>query len=180
MATLTPASEDTRIYEYCVLYPHPMNQKEEKDLLTSIEELFAEAGAKMVFKDLWGRRGLAFPIAGFKEGSYVVYYFDMDPSKVKEIESQLKIMKGVLRFIAVKPPKHYQVSAYAERFAQWKEEAKADAERKENEKENKLKKQVLDKAKRTKKPEPVAEKAQPAVDITQKLDKLISDDAMDL
>ena len=75
MTTFTPTSEDTRVYELCVLYPHPLSQKEEQDLLKEIEALFTEAGATQLHKDLWGRRGLAYKINVYEQGSYVLYYY---------------------------------------------------------------------------------------------------------
>jgi small subunit ribosomal protein S6 len=186
--TLTPTSEDTRIYECCVLYPYPFGQKEESDLQKEIEGLFAEAGAKMVAKDKWGRRGLAYTVGGFNEGSYIVYYFEMDPSKLKEIDTQLRIMKGVLRHLFVKPPKHYQILKYSEVYEQWLKERSTVEERRDKEREEKLKEQVAKKAKRQaqrtmeKKKEETAKPAEAMSEeaISEKLDKLISDDTIDL
>jgi small subunit ribosomal protein S6 len=183
MATLQASSEDTRIYELCVLYPFPLNQKEEQEILKGVEELISETGAKTILKDVWGRRGLAYPIKGYREGSFVVYYLDMDPSKLKEMDNQLRILKGVLRHLVVKPPKKYKIVPMAGRYEEWKQEAKAEGERKATEKEEKLKKQVIEKAKRqTKKPDekPKAEKPVEKADISKKLDKLISDDSIEL
>src|SRR5438874_124716 len=109
MPTLTPSSEDVRIYECCILYPYPLGQKEEAELLKEIEGLFADAGGKLVMKDAWGRRGLAYPIGGAVEGNYIVYYYELDPLKVKEIDGALRIMKNVDRHLLVKPPKNYQI-----------------------------------------------------------------------
>ena len=181
MPTLQSTSEDTRVYELCILYPFPLSQKEEQEVLKGVEEILKDADVKVVFKDVWGRRGLAYSIGGYKEGNYVIYYVECDPSKLKEIDHQLKILKGVLRHLLVKPPKHYQISSYAERFEQWKEQSKMDEERLKQEKEDKLKRQVLEKAKRQarkaeKKPEETAPKAAAPKDITEQLDKLISDD----
>lgn len=184
MADLKASSEDVRIYEFCVLYPFPLNQKEEQEILKSVEELFAEANAKTIMKDVWGRRGLAYPIKGYREGSFVIYYLEMEPAKLKEIDNQLKIMKNVLRHLIVKPPKKYKIVPMSGRYEEWKQETKAEGERKAAEKEEKLKKQVLDKAKRqTKKADekPKVEKpAAPKGDISKKLDQLISDDAIEL
>ena len=135
MPELTPTSEDTRIYEWCILYPYPMNQKEEAQLLKEIDELFSEAGAKLVAKDAWGRRGLAYSIKGSTEGTFVVYYFEMDPAKVKEVDSQLRIMRGVLRHLFVKPPKHYQIVQYAAKYEQWLKERETVEEVKTRERE---------------------------------------------
>ena len=182
MAELKASSEDTRIYELCILYPFPLNQKEEQEIVKGVEEILSEAEAKVLLKDAWGRRGLAYPIGGYREGSFVIYYLDMDPSKVKEINEQLKILKGVLRHLVVKPPKHYKIAPMAGRLDEWKQQARVEGEKKAAEKEEKLKKQVLEKAKRsTKKAEPKKEdKAAPKADIGKKLDQLISDDAMEL
>ena len=96
---------DDRVYECCVLLPFPLSQKEEKDTLQEIEGYFEEAGAKQMAKDVWGRRGLAYAIEGRAEGTFVVYHYEMDPSKVKEINEQLKISTTVLRHLLIKPPK---------------------------------------------------------------------------
>jgi ribosomal protein S6 len=185
MATVQPSSEDVRVYECAILYPYPFNQKEENQLLKEIEEMFTDAGGKLVFKDAWGRRGLAYQIGGYGEANVVIYYYELEPKKLKEIDGQLRILKGVLRHLIVKPPKNYQIASYAGKFEQWKEDEKMAEERKVSEKEEKLKKQVLDKAKRqsakpAKKEGADERPAKPAGDITQQLDKLISDKDLEI
>ena len=178
----TDTETDVRVYEFCILYPYPFSQKEEQELLKGIEEIFSEAGGKLRMKDLWGRRGLAYGIGGFTEGNYVVYYYELEPSKVKEVDQALKILKGVLRFLYVKPPKNYQINSYAEKYVKWQEDAKLEVERKAQESEDKKLKQIVDKAtKRVKAPAkkveaPVAD-SKPVSEETlnKELDKLISD-----
>ena len=113
MAVLTASSEDTRVYELCILYGYPTPQKEEAELLKQVEALFDEAGAKIIEKDSWGKRGLAYTIGGFDQGVYVVYYLDMDPSKLKEMDSAIRIVPGLLRHIIVKPPKDYELLKFS-------------------------------------------------------------------
>lgn len=185
MPSLIPSSEDVRVYEWCILYPYPIGQKEESDLLKEIDGYFAEVGAKLILRDKWGRRGLAYPVGGFTEGNFVVYYFEMDPSKVKEVDTQLKISKGILRHLFVKPPKHYQVIKYSEAYDTWLKERENVDEKRARENEQKVQDAVARKAKRQvklsdeKKKEEV--KAAPALSkeaLTEKLDKLISDDTL--
>lgn len=185
MATITATSEDTRIYEIALLYPYPINQKEESELVKGVEELFSEAGAKVVLKDNWGRRGLAYKIGGFNEGNFIIYYLDMDPSKLKEVDTQLRILRGVLRHMIVKPPKNYQIVPMADNFEKWKQQEKVAGEKVAAEKEEKLKKQVVEKAKRAtkkeeKKAEPEVAKPMSKEAITEGLEKLISDKDIDL
>ncbi len=180
---MTPTSEDNRIYEVAVLYPYPMNQKEESDLQKGIEAIFDEFAAKQVFKDVWGRRGLAYKVGGFTEGTFIIYYYEVDPLKLKEIDQQLRILKGLLRHMIIKPPKKYQITPYAGRYEEWKTEEKVAGEKKAMEKEEKLKKQVVDKAKRqTKKEEKVEAPSKPMTEavLTEELDKLISDKDIDI
>ncbi len=190
-----PPSDDTTVtddcvYECCVLLPFPLSQKEEKDTLKEIEGYFEEAGAKQMAKDVWGRRGLAYPIGGREEGSFVVYHYEMDPSKVKEIDEQMKISTTILRHLIIKPPKGYQIAKYSEEYETWLKERKTFSEQKEEEKEEKIKRKVAEKAKRQAKKVEEEKKAKaPTVPeksaieedkLSEELEKLISDDELDI
>lgn len=185
MVSYTPTSDEVRLYEIAVLYPYPMNQKEEAELLKGVEEIVKDAGGKQIFKDVWGRRGLAYTIGGFNEGSFIVYYYEMDPSKVEEIGEQLRILKGMLRHMIIKPPKKYQIASYADAEKKWKEQSRLEGERKIQEKEDKKLKQVVEKAKRSqtrKKDDDDGAAAKPVTGeaLTQQLDKLISDKDLEI
>ncbi len=188
MPELVPTSEDGRIYEWCVLYPYPMQQKEEQTLLKEIDEIFAEAGAREVARDKWGRRGLAYPIGGLKEGTFVIYYFEMDPAKVKEVDNVLRITKGVLRHLVVKPPKRYQIVKYSETYEQWLKDRETVEQQREREREQKVQEQVARKAKMRAKATTERKKVKPAAEassmggenLTEQIDKLISDDTLDI
>ncbi len=184
MPTLTPSSEDVRIYEYCILYPYPMGQKEEAALLKEIDGMFAEAGAKEITRDKWSRRGLAYPIKGSTEGSYLILHVEMDPSKVKELDQQLRIHKGVLRHLMTIPPKGYQVVQYSAKYEQWVKERESIGEQRAREKEEKVRDAVAKKAQRKAKMVAAEKKDVPRAkmaegDLTQKIDKLVSDDSLD-
>lgn len=181
----TLKDEDARLYEFCILYPFPMTQKEEAALLKEIDGIFAEAGAIPVSKDTWGRRGLAYPIGGYTEGTYVIYYFEMDPAKVAEVDQALKITKGLLRHMIVKPPKNYEIVSYAKRYEEWLERRHVEDQERENEKARRIEERVVEKAKRdakrtesrAKKP---ADKKAAAGEVDQQLDKLLSSDNLDI
>src|SRR3989338_8938280 len=179
---------DTRLYECCVLYPHPIPQKEEKELLESVEEIFEEAKARQVAKDLWGRRGLAYPIKGYTEGSFAVYHYEMDPSAVKETNMSLQIAQGILRHLLIKPPKGFQITKFSESYEKWLKERESEEDRKIAGKEEELKKKVAEKAKRqVKKAEEekkikiqeTADKPVAEDKLAEELEKLISSDELD-
>ncbi|PIR49519.1 30S ribosomal protein S6 [Candidatus Peregrinibacteria bacterium CG10_big_fil_rev_8_21_14_0_10_54_7] len=187
MPLLAPSSEDTRVYEITVLYPASISQKEEQQVLKEIEELLKEADAKLMEKDTWGKRGLAYNIGGHSEGNYAVFYYDMDPGKLKEVDEALRIIPNVLRHLIVKPPKGYQVVKFSEEYERWLKTRETDAEKKRREKEEALQKRVADKAKRqvkraTEQKKDIVEKITPIEEekLTQELEKIISDDEITL
>jgi small subunit ribosomal protein S6 len=189
MPTLTPSSEDVRMYETTLLYPYPIGQKEEKLLLDEVAKVFEEAGATLVESDSWGRRGLAYTINGYNEGNFIVFYHEMDPSKVREVEEALGILSGVLRHIMVKPPKGYEVIKFSESYNTWLAARESQSDIREREKEENIKKKVVERAKRQakrvqeKKDEVKKDVATPKLEgdkLTEQLDKIISDDELDL
>lgn len=179
---------DTRLYECAVLYPVTLSQKEEGELLKEIEGLFAEAGATLVSKDLWGRRGIAYPIKGETEGKYVIYHYEMDPSHIREIDRALRIMKNLLRHMFVKPPKGYQIRKWSELYEKWLKERETVEQVRVREKEEKLQEQIARKAKKQadratserKRSEGEAEKPKVTeAELTEQLEKIISEDTFD-
>ena len=180
---------ESRLYECCVLYAYPLQQKDESQLLKEVAAIFEEAGAKLVDKDPWGRRGLAFPIKGTKEATVVVYYYEIDPLKVKEVDQALKIQKNVLRHLFVKPPKGYVIVKYGALYEQWLKERESIDQKRAREREERLRDQVAEKAKRraristeVKKEAPKKAPGAPVSEeaMTQQIDKLISDDSFGL
>lgn len=186
MPVLENTSEDTRIYEFCVLYPYGISQKEEQEIIKAVEGHFNEAEGKQIAKDNWGRRGLSYPIKGHSEGNFVIYYYELDPAKISDLDEAIRITPGVLRHIVVKPPKGYEIVNYSEKFAEWKKEEAEAEERKKQKKEEALKRRVAEKAKRQAKrteekmKEETSDTPEKKRDITDELEKLISDDDLDI
>jgi small subunit ribosomal protein S6 len=174
-----------RIYEIAVLLPYPMAQKEEHQTIKEIETIFKEAGAREVSKDVWGRRGLAYDIKGSEEGNFIVYHQEIDPVKIREIDTALRIVPGVLRHIVVTPPKGYRIVKYSESYEQWLKERESASEKSKREREEEIQQNIADKAKRQVKREKTAKAEAPVEavskeEISKKLDKLISDDSIEI
>lgn len=184
MPTLIPSSEDVRIYEIAVMLQPDLDQKAESTLLTEVEEHFTEAKATTLFKDPWTKRGLAYKIGGFDEAKFVIYYLEMDPLLVRELDKQLRLTKGILRHLVVIPPKGYEAVSYESKYHDWLKNRVTLAEQKQNKREERLKQTVTDTAKRTakrieQKPKEIAKPLDSGV-LADKLDKLISDDDLKL
>ena len=184
MPTLIPSSEDVRVYEIAVMYLPDFDQKAEAALLKEIDELFAEAQAKRLFVDPWSKRGLAYKIGGYKEAKFIIYYEEMSPANIRELDKQFRLLRGVLRHLIVIPPKGYEAVSYEERYQQWLQTRETVADVRQRKKEERLKQTVVAQAKRTtkrmeqKKEEP--KEPLKVQEFEKQLEKLISDDDLKL
>ncbi len=50
----------------------------------------------------WGRRRLAYPISGFREGNYVEMRFKLDAQAAAELERSLRLNEAVIRYLLVR------------------------------------------------------------------------------
>jgi small subunit ribosomal protein S6 len=53
--------------------------------------------------DRWGRRKLAYENDKQREGYYVLFEADIEPVSINELERNLRLATGVLRFLVVRP-----------------------------------------------------------------------------
>lgn len=189
MTTLTPSSEDTRIYEISVMYASDMTPKDESALLKNLESIFSEAAGKQLFKDQWSRRGLAYKIKGTKEVKFVIFYYEFDPSKTREIDHAIRLEKGVLRHLIVIPPVGYEAVSFEDKYQEWIKTRETAADMRKREQEEKTKERVTTKAKmeakrmeaqkkRKAEKEPVTKME--SGQINEELEKLISDEDLNI
>jgi len=70
----------------------------EMDRITALLDRF---GATIDKVDEWGRRKLAYPIQKQQEGVYTFIYYTAPSSTPREVESRIRLMENVLRFLTV-------------------------------------------------------------------------------
>lgn len=67
-----------------------------------VKALLDRFGATIEKIDEWGRRRLAYPIEKQADGMYTFITFTAEPSAPKEIESRMRLMENVLRYLLVR------------------------------------------------------------------------------
>lgn len=67
-----------------------------------IKGLISRFGGTIEKLDDWGRRRMAYPIEKLTEGMYTFITFTSEGPAPKEIESRLRLMESVLRFMIVR------------------------------------------------------------------------------
>ncbi len=66
-----------------------------------ISRIVSEGGGELGKVDRWGRRRLAFEVAGQADGYYVLAEFTAEPAAIAEVERTLHLADEVLRFKVV-------------------------------------------------------------------------------
>lgn len=175
-------SDEVRLYETIVLLPTTLTETELRETTVEVEQVFTERGGKRLFRDSWGRQGLAYPIRKHKEGQFLVYLFELSPAELKGAESALRLEKNVLRHLVVKVPKNYEATTFAERFEAWQKEQECAKEEEQREREEAVKQKIARRPARAaaeKAPAPPATPADEAA-LAEKIGEIISDEDLKL
>ncbi|MBN1948813.1 MAG: 30S ribosomal protein S6 [Candidatus Cloacimonetes bacterium] len=85
-------------YESMIIFDPALSAETITQLIENIKTHISKQGGEVVSIDDWGKRNLAYEIKGFKEGYYVVNFFNLDPKNIAEYERLLKLDEHVVRF----------------------------------------------------------------------------------
>jgi small subunit ribosomal protein S6 len=89
-------------YELAVLF-HPDLEIDLEKAEKQITKLVKAADGKITETDNWGKRKLAYSIAGHEHAVYVFYTLEMPGSGVRQLNDALNITDEVIRFLISKP-----------------------------------------------------------------------------
>jgi small subunit ribosomal protein S6 len=88
-------------YELVVLFRPEFESKMDTSL-KNVAKIIADAGGKIVAEDEWGRRELAYKIAGETHAVYRVYTLELPVSAPQKISDTLNITDEVIRYLLTK------------------------------------------------------------------------------
>lgn len=113
-------------YELVVLL-HPDLEIDVEAPVAKIEALIEAAHGKVIKRDNWGKKRLAYRIKRQDFAIYIYFEVELDPSEVRQLENTILITEEVLRHLlvtheAIKP------QAAAKAAAEQKSEVKAETE----------------------------------------------------
>ena len=89
-------------YELAVVVSAKIEDDARTETVEKVKALVERFGGQITEVDEWGKRRLAYEIQKMKEGYYYFVRFEADSTVPAEIESRLRIMDNVLRFLCVK------------------------------------------------------------------------------
>lgn len=89
-------------YELSVVLIPTLSEEEKVATLEKVKELITRFGGEIANVDDWGKRKLAYEINKQREGFYYFIQFNAETSNPAEVESRLRIMEPVLRYLIVR------------------------------------------------------------------------------
>ena len=84
-----------------VLRPDTADDRVQQILDRTTRGIAADDG-QVVKVSPWGRRRLAYPISGYREGSYFIVVFDGPSESIEELERGLNITEEVMRHLVTR------------------------------------------------------------------------------
>ncbi len=89
-------------YELCVVISAKIEDDQRAATLEKVKALVERFGGAITDIDEWGKKRLAYEIQKMKDGYYYFIHFDAETTVPAEIESRIRIMDNVIRYLCVK------------------------------------------------------------------------------
>ena len=90
-----------RKYEGMFLFD-PVVMSDWDAIQTELNRMLDRAGARVIACAKWDERRLAFEIRGRKRGIYALAYFEVDSSKIADLERDVQLSEAALRCLIVR------------------------------------------------------------------------------
>ena len=91
-----------RNYEIMFILSTQLTDEEKQAGIKLVEDTLAKAGAVEIKTEVWGDRKLAYPIKKKENGYYVLTLFQIDGTRIHEVEAKLNITESILKYMIVK------------------------------------------------------------------------------
>ena len=89
-------------YESVVIARPELTESQIENLISSLSKIISNEKGKVVKKENWGLRGLAYKIKKNKKGHYFMLNLDSNSSAIFEYERQMRINEDIIRFLTIK------------------------------------------------------------------------------
>ncbi|MCM1386948.1 MAG: 30S ribosomal protein S6 [Bacillus sp. (in: Bacteria)] len=89
-------------YELAVVVSAKIEDDERAETVEKCKALIERFGGQVTNVDDWGKRRLAYEVQKMKDAFYYFIQFDAESTVPAEIESRVRIMDNVIRYLCVK------------------------------------------------------------------------------
>ena len=89
-------------YELAVVVSAKVEEDERTATIDKVKALVERFGGQITNIDDWGKKRLAYEVQKMREAYYYFIQFDAETTAPAQIESRIRIMDNVIRFLCVK------------------------------------------------------------------------------
>ena len=89
-------------YELAVVVSAKLEEEDRANVVEKVKALIERFGGQITNVDDWGKKRLAYEIQKMKEAFYYFIRFDAESTVPAEIESRVRIMDNVIRYLVVR------------------------------------------------------------------------------
>ena len=89
------------IYETVLMARQELSTAQVEKLTEATVKIAADLGAKLLKKEDWGLRTLAYPVKKAKKAYYVLVELDAPAAAIHEMERTMRFNEEILRFLTV-------------------------------------------------------------------------------
>ena len=90
------------LYEHTFIATPELSANELNSLKEKIQSILEKNGSKIIKKEEWGIRALAYPIKKNTKGNYNNLYIDGNNQIIKELEKFERYDERVIKFLSIK------------------------------------------------------------------------------
>ena len=95
-------------YELAVVVSAKIEDEDRAATLEKCKGLIERFGGQVTNVDDWGQKRLAYEVQKMKEAFYYFIQFDADSTVPAEIESRIRIMDNVIRYLCIRQDEKQQ------------------------------------------------------------------------
>ncbi|MDT0554480.1 30S ribosomal protein S6 [Patiriisocius hiemis] len=110
-------------YETVFILNPVLSEDQIKETVKKFEDILTSNGAKMISKENWGLKKLAYPIHNKKSGFYHLFEYTVNGEVINELELTFRRDERVMRYLTVSLDKH--AIAWAEKRRERNKKQKA-------------------------------------------------------
>jgi len=93
-------------YETVFILNPVLSEDQVKETVKKYEDFLVSEGAKMVNKEDWGLKKLAYPIQHKKSGFYHLFEYQVEGKTIETLEFMFRQDERMMRYLTVKLDKH--------------------------------------------------------------------------
>ncbi len=90
------------LYETTFIIRQDLSQQDAEKICNSFEKVLDDAGGKLVKREYWGLRNLAYQINKNKKGHYFMFGIDAGTDAISNLERRIELNENILRKLTIK------------------------------------------------------------------------------